>query len=195
MNGPPTLPPNSAALTEEDERDAALFRSGDHALFDRIVQKHSALLRGLIRRYVSTEEDAEDVTQMAFARAFEHRASFRGEAPLRTWLCRIAVNLALNHRKRARPLSAVGKDEVELEEIASFTSALDTAKLVAAELWRKVEKHLQHLPPKTRLVVELRLFHDMAFKEIGVLADCSEASARVNFANGIEELRTVLDIK
>ena len=116
-------------------------------------------------------------------------------APVRSWLCRIAVNLALNHRKRARPLSALGKDEVELEDIASFTNALETAKLVAAELWRKAEKHLAHLPPKQRLVVELRLFHEMSFREIGALADCSEVSARVNYANGMQELRTILNIE
>jgi RNA polymerase sigma-70 factor (ECF subfamily) len=99
------------------------------------------------------------------------------------------VNLALNHRDRQRSLV---EEEVSLEEVASFTSSLETAKLVAAELWRKVEKHLLTLPPKQRLVVELRLFHDLPFKEIGVLAECSEASARVNFANGVGALRTVL---
>jgi len=181
--------------SEENTRDAELFRSGDRAFFDRIVQEYRPLLRELIRRYVPTDEDAEDVAQLTFARAFEHRELFRGDAPLRSWLCRIAVNLALNHRKRARPLSALGKDEVELEDIASFTNALETAKLVAAELWRKAEKHLARLPPKQRLVVELRLFHEMSFREIGALADCSEVSARVNCANGMQELRTILNIE
>jgi RNA polymerase sigma-70 factor, ECF subfamily len=176
-------------VTSEDDEDLAQFRSGDHAVFERVVRRHDGLIRGLVRRYVPNDEDAKDVTQLAFARAFEHRESFRGDAPLRTWLCRIAVNLARNHSARHRDLTA---GVVALEDVATFTSALDTAKLVAAELWQKAEKHLETLPPKQRLVVELRLFHDLPFKEIGTLADCSEASARVTFANGVGTLRSVL---
>lgn len=180
--------PEPPARDEADE--LVRFRTGDHEAFERIVREHRSLVRDLIRRYVRHEHDVDDVCQIAFTRAFERRQSFRGEAPIRTWLCRIAVNVAINLRRQERALEL--GDEL-LEGIASFTNALETAKLVAAELWRKAEKHLARLPPKQRLVVELRLFHDLPFKEIGVLADCSEASARVNFAAGVGTLRSVLE--
>lgn len=170
--------------------DLEAFRSGDAALFDRLFREHGALVRGLVRRYLRSDADADDLCQQVFARAFERRSTYRGEAPVRTWLCRIAVNLAMNHRTRSARVDIAS--DVALEEVASFTNALETAKLVAAELWRKAERHLAALPPKQRLVVELRLFHDLSFKEIGALADCSEASARVNFANGVGTLRSVL---
>jgi len=183
----------SRGVTSDETPDTPealdLFRAGDHAAFERVVLAHRDLVRGIVRRYVRRDEDADDVCQLAFTRAFERRASFRGEAPIRTWLCRIAVNVAINQRNRNADLDL--GDEL-LEGVASFTNALETSKLVAAELWRKAEKHLAGLPPKQRLVVELRLFHDLPFREIGVLADCTEAAARVNYATGIGTLRSIL---
>lgn len=182
-------PPETGA-PEPPEPEADAIRAGDPGTFDALVRVHARLVRGLVRRYLRTDADADDACQLAFARAFERRASFRGDAPFRTWLCRIAVTVALDLRDKTRPRGAVA--DVDLDALASFTNALETSKLVAAELWRKAEVHLATLPPKQRLVVELRLFHDLSFKEIGVLADCSEASARVNFAHGVGALRAVL---
>jgi RNA polymerase sigma-70 factor (ECF subfamily) len=65
--------------------------------------------------------------------------------------------------------------------------------LVAAELWRKVAKRLDELPPKQRLVVELRLFHDLSFKEVADVAGCSEESAKANYSHGVKRLRDVIE--
>lgn len=168
--------------------DLELFRAGDESTFQSIVAEHQDLLRSIVRRYLGSAEDARDIVQLVFTRAFEHRSSFRGESSLRTWLCRIAINLALKHRRKHPPIQG----DVDLEDVRAFTHSLETSKLVAAELWQKVERHLQTLPPKQRLVVELRLFHELSFAEIGDIADCSEAAARVNFAHGAKALRSIV---
>jgi RNA polymerase sigma-70 factor (ECF subfamily) len=158
--------------------------------FDEIARKYHEPLKRLVRRYVKNDPDAEDVSQKVLLQAFEKLQTFRGESAFRTWLFRIAIHLALN--------SLRGKDRmqpIELDDIAAFTSTLETGKLVAAELWRKVEKRLAELPPKQRLTVELRLFHELSFKEIADVAGVSEESAKANFHHGVKRLRDVIQVE
>ena len=163
------------------------FRRGDPAVFQELVVQYEPFLRRLVARYTKSQEEAKDIAQLCFLRAFEHRASFRGESSLRTWLYRIAVNLALNHVRRGpRDIS------IALAGVAPFTTGLETTRLVAAEVWRKVARHLEVLPPKQRLALELRLFHELSFEEIGVLAECSEDSAKQNYHHALRAIRAVL---
>ena len=158
---------------------------GDKHAFDALVVQHRDSITRLCRRYVRRHEDAEDVAQRAFLNAFEKLREFRRESTFRTWLHRIAVNLALNHIRRATQEAPIG----ELEDLPAFTHSLETSRLVAAEVWNRVASRIAELPPKQRLVVELRLFHELSFGEIALLADCSEDSAKVNFHHGIKRLR------
>jgi RNA polymerase sigma-70 factor (ECF subfamily) len=181
-------PPESAAI-DEDAPLVERFRAGDRAAFDEIVRKYEAPLADLVRRYVKNDADTKDVTQRAFLRVFEKIGMFRGEAAFRTWLFRIAIHLALNHlrgRDRFQP--------AELDDVAAFTNSLETGRLVAAELWGKVVARLAELPPKQRLVVELRLFHELSFREIAAIAACSEESAKANFHHGVKRLRSIIAV-
>ena len=172
----------------DPDRDAIeRYRAGDAAAFDLLVKRHEPQIRKLVLRYVKNEEDAKDVTQRVFMRAHEKLATFRGESSFRTWIHRISVNLALNHLRGA-PMTT----SFPLEDVASFTHSLATSKLVAAEVWRKVGARLEALPPMQRLVVELRVFHDLSFKEVAAITDCSEDSAKANFHHGVKTLRNVL---
>lgn len=170
--------------------DAALvarFRQGDKHAFDELVVARRGPILGVVRRYVKNPDDAEEVTQRAFVAAWQKIDQFRGESSFSTWLFRIAVNLSLNHiRGQSKHVS------VELDDLAAFTNSLGTEKLVASEVWTKVKARLDELPPKQRLVTELRLFHDMSFKEIAAIADCSEESAKMNFHHGVKRLRELL---
>lgn len=176
---PPPIHPDSDA----DLVDRAL-RGEKHA-FDALVAEHQETIRRLCLRYVRRVEDAEDVTQRVFLNAFEKLRDFRRESTFRTWIHRIAVNLALNHLRHAAHEAPIA----ELDDLPTFTNALETSRLVAAEVWNRAAARIAELPPKQRLVVELRLFHELSFSEIAVLADCSEDSAKVNFHHGVKRLR------
>lgn len=189
--------PREPADEDDDEArrpdpDAELVeqaRAGVRGAFDALVARHQDAIAGLVRRYVKNEADSSDVAQRAFLKAYEHLGSFRGASAFRTWLHRIAVHEALAHlrvRDRTEP--------AELDELPAFTHSLTTGKLVAAELWGKVEKRLAELPPKQRAVLELRVFHDLSFKEIAPLAGCSEDSAKVNYLHAVKRLRDVLKV-
>lgn len=143
----------------------------------------------LVKRYVRSDDDAHDVTQRAFVRAFERIATFRFESKFRTWLFRIAVNAALDHVRSAPP-----GEVVAVEDDIAFTNSLGTEKLVAAEIWRKVSGRLAELPPRQRLVLELRVFHDLSFEEIAAIVDSSEDAAKVNYHHAVKKLRALLPV-
>jgi RNA polymerase sigma-70 factor (ECF subfamily) len=158
--------------------DAALvaqFLAGNRDAFDALVRRHQAAIRRLVLRYVKSEADTKDITQIAFVRAFEKLSEFRGEATFRTWLFRIAINLALSHVRGAPA------DLAPIGDVAAFTTSLGTSRLVAAEVWRKVSLRLDDLPPKQRLALELRIFHDLSFEEVAAVAGFSVESAKTNF--------------
>lgn len=181
------MPPLSPQADDPDAPHLEAFCAGDHTAFDLLARTHRAGLKQLVTRYVRAEADAEDVTQLALVRAFEKRELFRGESKFRTWLYRIAVNVALNHIRK--PLH-IG--DTNVDDIAAFTHSLETSKLVAAEVWGKMAKRIETLPPKQRLVTELRLFHELSFEEVAVIADCTEEAAKMNFHHAVKTLRGVL---
>ncbi len=177
------------AATERLDPDAGLvaeFLAGDRTAFDALVRRHQPAVQRLVLRYVKRDADAQDITQMAFVRAFEKLSEFRGEAAFRTWLFRIAINLALNHIRGAPA------DLEPIVDVAAFTSSLNTSRLVAGEVWRKVSARLDDLPPKQRLALELRIFHDLSFEEVAVIAGFSEESAKANFYHAVKRLRGLL---
>jgi RNA polymerase sigma-70 factor (ECF subfamily) len=178
---------DGAPAPDDDAEIVARFRAGDARAFDEIVRRHSEAVRRLVGRYIRSEADAKDVAQEAFTRAFQGLASFRGESAFRTWLYRIAVNVALDHIRGNPP-----RQLDPIEDVATFTHSLQTSRLVAAEVWRKVGERLGDLPPKQRLVFELRMFHDLSFDEVATLAECSENSAKVNFHYALKRLRELL---
>jgi RNA polymerase sigma-70 factor (ECF subfamily) len=183
------IPPPTAEEADTDSDLVARFLAGDRSAFDVLVRRHQAAIRRLVLRYVKSEADAMDITQMAFVRAFEKLSEFRGDALFRTWLFRIAINLALNH---VRGTSADLAPMDDLDDVASFTSSLETSRLVAAEVWRKVSARLDDLPPKQRLALELRIFHDLSFDEIAAIAGFSVDSAKSNFHHAVKRLRDLL---
>lgn len=177
--------PNPPSPSDPDAERVDRALRGDKHAFDALVTEHRDAITRLCLRYVRRHEDAEDITQRVFLNAFEKLREFRRESTFRTWIHRIAVNLSLNHIRN----TAYEAPIAEFDDLPTFTNALETNRLVAAEVWNRAATRIAELPPKQRLIVELRLFHELTFGEIAVLADCSEDSAKVNFHHGIKRLR------
>jgi RNA polymerase sigma-70 factor (ECF subfamily) len=175
---------------DPDQQLVERMRAGDRSAFDDLVRTYEQAIRRLVMRYVHVEEDAKDVTQRTFLRVFERLSSFRGESSFRTWLHRVAVNVAVDHTR-----GAPRGQTVPVEDDIAFTNSLGTEKLVAAEIWSKVNARLSDLPPKQRMVVELRAFHDLSFEEIATIVGTSEDSAKVNYHHGVKRLRALLGPK
>jgi RNA polymerase sigma-70 factor (ECF subfamily) len=164
------------------------FRSGERRAFDEIVRRHQTALWRMARRYVKNDADASDVVQQTFVRAFRGLAKFRHAATVRTWLYRISINLALNHvRDRAREEP---RDPESLD--SESTHATGPQRIIDGEDAARLRVAIEALPPKQRMVLELRIFDELPFKEVADLADCTENAAKVNFHYAVKRLREIL---
>jgi RNA polymerase sigma-70 factor, ECF subfamily len=172
---------------DPDHELAARFREGDRAAFDAIVRRHQKGMWRLVKRYVKSDADAADVTQLAFVRAFRGLAAFRGTATVRSWLYRIAINCALSWLRDHRR-----EQPTVLPEDALTNDNPAPAQLAADDDHARLRRAIEQLPPKQKLVLELRVFDDLSFKEVAVLADCSENTAKVNFHYAVKRLRDIL---
>ena len=106
-----------------DEELIELFRQGDRAAFRLLIQRHDRQLYRIARSVVLDDQEAEDVVQETYFRAFTHLGDFRGEASLSTWLSRIALNEAMRQRGRPPPLEHGSLDARAGSEMDSMTSA------------------------------------------------------------------------
>jgi RNA polymerase sigma-70 factor (ECF subfamily) len=182
----------ATAMTEPMDPDRELverFRAGDRSAFDILVRSHQKGVWRMVRRYIKSDADAADVTQQAFVRAFKGLASFRGASSVKSWLFRIAINCSLSwirDHRRELPGELPIEDAVASEQptgIANISGDQEGARLRAA---------IALLPPKQKLVLELRVFDDLPFKDVAELAECSENTAKVNFHYAVKRLRELL---
>ena len=172
---------------DPDRELAEKFRSGDRSAFDVLVRRHQKGVWRIVRRYVKRDADAADVTQQVFVRAFKGLATFRGAATVRSWLYRIAINCALSwirDHRREQP-AEIAEDSLSAMPVAPgrIAETQDGLRLRAA---------IAQLPPKQKLVLELRVFDELSFKEVAELADCTENTAKVNFHYAVKKLRDIL---
>jgi RNA polymerase sigma-70 factor, ECF subfamily len=173
---------------DPDRELADRFCAGDRAAFDQLVRLHQRGVWHLVRRYVKRDADASDVTQQAFVRAFKGLAAFRGAASVRSWLYRIAINCALSwlrDHRREEPT------EIAEDSLADGGPAASVG-MIKNEDSVRLRAAIEQLPPKQKMVLELRVFDDLPFKEVAELADCTENTAKVNFHYAVKRLRDIL---
>lgn len=163
------------------------FCAGERSAFDTLVRRHQKGVWRLVRRYVKRDADASDVAQQAFVRAFKGLIAFRGAASVRSWLYRIAINCALTWLRDHRREEA---SEIPEEALTDLNPA--PARLIGSENSQRLKAAIAELPPKQRLVLELRVFDDLSFKEVAELAECTENTAKVNFHYAVKRLRDIL---
>lgn len=164
-------------------------RHGDHDAFEELVRRTYADTFTLARRMVSDDDDARDVVQEAYLRAFGSIRKFRGDAQFSTWLYRITANCASTHLGRRRRHH---HDELD-EEVAvpDPQPAHDPAAAAEATMLRdRLEAAIAELPPRLRAVVVLRDIYDMNHAEIADELGISESAAKVRLHRARRKLRT-----
>ena len=180
-------PANGGTASASDEELVARADKGERRAFDELVRRHQERLYYLCLRYVKSQADAQDVVQRSFVKAYKSLSSFRGDSKFKTWLYRIAINLSLNHirdRGRERP--------EEIDDAALSESAVGLKRIELSEDAARLRDAIEELPNMQRQVLQLRIYDDLTFKEVGALAGCSENSAKVNFHYAVKKLRSLL---
>lgn len=177
--------PPSASLDELVEA----AKAGDSASFEELVRRTSADTFTLARRLVSDDEDARDVVQDAYLRAYRSLGRFRGDAQFTTWLYRITANCASTHLGRRRRHR---HDELDEEvDVPDLKPEHDPQVAADGSLLRaQLEAAIAELPPRLRAVVVLRDVYDLSHAEIAEELGISESAAKVRLHRARRRLRT-----
>jgi RNA polymerase sigma-70 factor (ECF subfamily) len=178
--------------------DAALVdraRGGDRRAYDALVHRYAPRVFGLVLRWMHDRDDAEEVAQTAFVRAWQALPKFHGGEEFRAWLFRIAVNAAndeLRARKRHRPVRMEDVDEAELDAAAG--TAPDPAEAArAARLGERLDTALARLSEEHRAVLLLRAREEMSYAEIAATLKIPAGTVMSRLARARKELRALLE--
>jgi RNA polymerase sigma-70 factor (ECF subfamily) len=182
-----------AESTLADDHLVRAFLDGDDEAFGELVRRYQRTVVAVVRRYAETGDDARDLAQRAFLRAFEaaRRSSWlhlRGPLPFRAWLLRIAVNLGKNHLRDARRWRKLPSSAAEQVEVP----AVGTAALERAQRERAVRAAVLHLPRRQREVLTLRIDAELPFRDIGEMLGMTENNAKVHFHHAAKRLRALV---
>jgi len=146
----------------EDHQLVERSRAGDVAAFEELVRRHQSRAYGVAYRLLGNKEDAQEVAQEAFARAYFRLGEFRGTAQFRTWLYRILVNLAVDYLRRRRP--EVREEDAVLQPVSNRENP--GAHLHQQELRQRITRAIEVLPADLRTVIVLREMEGLSYSEI-----------------------------
>jgi RNA polymerase sigma-70 factor, ECF subfamily len=181
--------PAESLDTLADPALVAQARDGVPGAFDVLVERHRRAIYQVCYRFVHQHEDASDLAQDVFVRAWRSLGSFKGDAAFSTWLYRIAVNLCLN-RVSARKLPSEPLDDGDRFEDARVERP-GTA-LLRGERAQVVRRAIQALPKKQRATVILRVFHQLSHQQIADVLGSSVGAVKANFFHALGNLRKIL---
>ncbi len=186
------------SVPEEDTLVAALCRGVEEA-YEILIQRYQQPVYSLVCRLLNDPADASDIVQEVFLKVFRNIGSFRGNSSLKTWIYRIAVNEAYNHR---RWFSRHQRQEVALgaeEGLPSYADVLADPgrtpfdQAADHETRALVEEALDKLNAKFRTAVILRDIEDLSYEEIATVLDVSLGTVKSRILRGREALRRILE--
>jgi RNA polymerase sigma-70 factor (ECF subfamily) len=182
-------------MTWTDEELVARSKTGDTESFNQLVKRWERPIFALAYRTLGREEDARDVTQETFLRAFRALRGFKGDAKFSSWLYRIALNLCHDwmRKERRAPLVAI-PEGVDVEQLAAERGPIETVEDLAAraELSRGVAAAMEHLPAEQRQAIILKEYHGLTFQEIADLMKCPLSTVKTRVYQGLSTLRKQL---
>jgi RNA polymerase sigma-70 factor (ECF subfamily) len=184
-------------MASTDEELVARSMGGDLDSFNQLVLRWERPIYALAYRVIGREEDARDVAQETFLRAFRALAGFKGQAKFSSWLYRITLNLCRDwiRRERRAPI-AQAPEGVDLIELASAAEPSESVEDLVArrELGRAVAKAMAMLPEEQRTAIVLKEYHGLTFQEIADLLDCPLSTVKTRLYQGLTVLRKQLDL-
>ena len=181
---------------DEDISLIQRFKEGDSSAFDELVIKHQSKVFNTAYRMLSSYEDANDMAQEVFIRAYKSLLKFRGDSKFYTWLYRITVNSCINKlksQKRTISLSYCAQSGARIEPtLAHSHDGGPMNKLERRELQRHVQNAISSLPDRYRCVVVLRDIQGLHYQEIAKVMECSLEAVRSSLYRARKKLKREL---
>ena len=189
-----TRPESQTGAPPVDWRDAddkalvAAFLEGHRDAFDAIVERHRRNIYQLCYRFVNNHEDASDLAQDVFVRAFKGLGNFKNESALGTWLYRVGVNVCLNRvatkKVETEPIDAAPRVDGRVPDALH--------EVMRSERAAEVRAAIAKLPPKQRATLTLRVYQELSHEEIAQALGSSVGAAKANFFHALGNLRRLL---
>jgi RNA polymerase sigma-70 factor (ECF subfamily) len=184
-------------MTVTDEELVARSVAGDTDSFNQLILRWERPIYALAYRQIGREDDARDVVQEAFLRAFRALPGFKGQAKFSSWLYRITLNLCRDWMRRERRAPFVQPPEgVDVDDLASVeTSTAESAEdaVTRQDLSRKVASAMLVLPDEQRSAIILKEYHGLTFQEIAELQGCPLSTVKTRLYQGLSVLRRELE--
>ncbi|MDE7387021.1 MAG: sigma-70 family RNA polymerase sigma factor [Muribaculaceae bacterium] len=182
----------SKSLPEDDIdlvqrlRDPATCREA----FGEVINRYSEPLYWQIRRMINSHDDANDLLQNTFMKAWQALDNFRGDARLSTWLYKIAINESLSHLERERRRQDISIDD----EAASIANTIEADEWIDGDaLSVKLRKAVAHLPEKQRLVFNMKYFDEMKYEQMSEILGTSVGALKASYHLAVKKIEQYLE--
>jgi RNA polymerase sigma-70 factor, ECF subfamily len=173
----------------EDRELIAAFLGGSPEAFDVMVERHRRHVYQLCYRFVGNHEDASDLAQDVFVRAFKGLRNFKGDSSLGTWLYRVAVNASLNRLAVKQPVT----EPVDAARLQDVRTENPLERVLRGERAVEVRAAIQRLPPKQRATLLLRVYRELPHEEIAKILGSSVGAVKANFFHALANLKRRLE--
>ena len=178
------------ALEQLDEQQlVAACVAGRAGAFDLVVERHRRSVYQLCYRFVGNHEDASDLSQDVFLRAYRGLKNFRGGSSLATWLYRIGVNVCLNRVSVKKPVT----EELDARQHVDAKTESQVDRVLREERGVHVRAAIEKLPPKQRATLVLRIYQELSHEEIAQVLGSSVGAVKANFFHALGNLKRILD--
>jgi RNA polymerase sigma-70 factor (ECF subfamily) len=180
-------------MNSNEENWVALARSGDRGAMHELYERHRSRIFNLAYRYVKDVPDAEDILQDTFIKAFQSlgKCQLDESSYFSTWLYRIAINCAMDHFRRRRRRE--GEDDWQRDFLAADENAAGLSpekEFQRQETKVRVEKVLERLSPRKRMIVVLRHYQQLKIHEIAAVLGCSQGSVKKQLFMALAQLKS-----
>jgi RNA polymerase sigma-70 factor (ECF subfamily) len=200
----PTIRGRMAGQSTSRVDDTVLIReaqNGNRVAFEELVRQYDRAVLRLALHMTRSEQDAQDIYQEAFLKAYRNLGSFRFECSFYTWVYRIVSNLCLDHlrkrqvRKEDSPIvvDSDGAERSVLDLVADNRAGADPERdLMRRELGAYIAKAIEKLTPRERMVFELKHYHGLKLKTVGEILNTTEETAKNTLFRATQKLRAEL---
>ena len=183
----------SAPVKPGDEELVASAQNGDQRAFEELVERHKQKAYRIAFDFARDREEAKDLSQEAFLKAYTSIQKFDGRSGFYTWFYRILVNVCLDYRRRKQRAPSESYEE-RIESGAELNQESDAVprpdqQAIAGQVWRKVGAALDALPVKQRTAFILRNHEGLSIREIAETMQTAEGTVKVHLHRAVTALR------
>jgi len=172
-------------MNRENVEELRDFINGDDRAFAKLVNRYKERIFLVVLRIVRNRDEARDLAQDAFVKAYRNRQSFRADSSFYTWVYRIAVNLSLNYINRNRDRMA---ESIEDSDAKNFSIEPDLS-IEQEELRNAIDRAIKDLPARQRTVFVLRHYEEKSHAEIAEMLAITEGAVKANYHQAIQKLK------